>query len=99
MKFICLFFPALLATSEGVKKKDDILKIILLFSKYCLYINFIMILVLVVIGEATSYFDSYTSVRFYALYLLVGIVSAKVLPKVLEFCRNNFKIKIRRITK
>lgn len=99
MRFICLFFPALIAMQGEVKKEDDNLKKISVFCKYCLYINFIMILILMALKKSLIHFDDLRTVHYYALYLLVGILCSKFLPKVLEFCKNNFNIEVRRNNK
>lgn len=99
MKYICLLLPAFLAADYEIDEKDSFYKKLVIYSKYCVYINFIMSLVLIILGKATVYFDNLLTIKFYTIYLLVGIVTAKVLPRTIEFCKKNFSIKIRRETK
>ncbi len=99
MRLICLFFPALIAMNSEVDEKDDIIKKLAVFAKYCIYINLIMLLILIVIGRSDVHFEDLLTVKFYFVYLLVGIISAKVLPKIIAFAKKNFNINIRRISR
>lgn len=96
MNFICLFFPALIASYDEMKSLDNNLAKLKVYCKNCLYINFIMIIIFIFMGKSSLHFDDLCTVRFYAFYLLMGIILSKLLPNVFKFCRDNFSIKIRR---
>lgn len=99
MKFICLFFPAVIAASNEIKSNDDNLVKLKVYCKYCLYINFIMTVFLILIGKKDDLFQNLCTVKFYCIYLLIGIVLSYVLPKILNFCKDNMSIKIKRENK
>ena len=96
MKFICLFFPAVLAASNEVKSNDDNLVKLKIYCKYCLYINFIMTVFLVLIGKSEVLFQNLCTVKFYCIYLLIGMVLSYILPRVLKYINDNIKVKISR---
>lgn len=96
MKFICLFFPALLASYGEIKSSNNNLLKFKVYCEYCLYINFIMLVFLIIIGKSSVHFEDLRTVRFYVIYFLGSIILAKVLPSVIKFCKANFKFKIRR---
>lgn len=100
MEFICVFLPALLAAGKEINfKKDDNFKMLVIYSKYCLCINFILLLILNIIGKSNSPFTGWHTVLFYTFYMIISLVLAEFLPKTFEFIRKNFDIKIRRINK
>lgn len=96
MKFICLFFPAVIAASKEVKSNDDNLVKLKVYCKYCLYINFIMTVFLILIGRSEVLFQNLCTVKFYCIYLLIGIILSNILPNILKFCSDNINIKISR---
>lgn len=99
MKYICMFLPALIASSQEIKKNDQAYKKIVCYAKYCLYINFIMLFILMILGKGREHFDNLLTVQYYLLYLMVGILLGNYLPKIIKFFNSNFSIKIRRIKK
>ncbi len=96
MKYICMFLPAFVAADKELTGKEDIFKKIGVYSKYCIFINLLMLLFLVVIGKGSIHFDDMCTVHYYVFYLVISFLLAQVLPKIVLYCRKNFKLKIKR---
>ena len=99
MMYICLLFPALLSTGLVTKEKDSNFKKAVAFCEYCLLINFLVFVVYIFIGMSDKLLDGTHTIGFYALYTLVSLIFAVVLPKIITYCKNNFKFKINRKVK
>lgn len=96
MRFICMFLPAFLAVKQEVKEKDFLDKKIYIYVKYCLLINFIMLIFLIIMGRGSIHFEDMCTVKYYLLYLGIGILMGYFFPKVFQYCRDNFKIQVKR---
>ena len=99
MRFLCIFVPSVLAAKQELKGKEDVFEEIVVYSKYLVYINFIMLLFLFMINKGAIHFEEMCTVRYYLLYLFGSFVLAQILPKMIIYCRENFNIKIKRNTK
>ena len=99
MRFICLFLPALFAAKYEIKENDDLYKKITVYSKYCILINFVMLLLLLVMGRGTTHFEDMCTVNYYVLYLVFSNILAFFIPRILVYCSNNFKFNIKRNVK
>lgn len=99
MMYICLLFPALLSTGLVTKEKDSNFKKAVTFCEYCLLNNFFIFAIYILLGMSDKLIDGTHTIGFYALYTLCGLVIAVVLPKVITYCKNNFKFKIIRKVK
>ena len=99
MRFICLFLPAVLAVKQETTEKDNYYRIAVVYSKYCLIINFIMLLLLLFMGRGRIHFDDMRTVNYYILYIFFSFILAQLLPKVFAYCKKNIKIRVKRKSK
>ena len=99
MRFICMFLPALFAANYELKGNEDNYKKLLIYSKYCIIINFIVLISLIIVGRGNIHFDDMRTVSFYVLYLLLSCVLAFFIPRVVVFCKDNFNVSIKRNNK
>lgn len=99
MIYLCIFAPAILAAKRELEGKEDSFEKLVVYSKYLVYINFIMLLFLFIANRGSTHFEDMTTVRYYILYLAGSFVLSQVLPMMIIYCKKNFKIKIKRNTK
>ena len=99
MRFICMFLPALFAANYEIKGNEDNYKKILIYSKYCIIINFIILIGLVIAKRGSIHFEDMRTVNFYVLYLLLSCILAFFVPRVVVFCKDNFSFSIKRNNK
>ncbi len=99
MRFICLFLPAVFAANYELKGNEDNFKKLLVYSRYCIIINFILLIALVIAGRGSTHFEDMCTVNYYILYLFLSCVLAFFIPRIVEYCRNNFSFKMKRNTK
>ena len=96
MKFISLFLPAVIAANYELNGKEDWFQRIVVYSKYCIYINLLMLLFIIVTGRGSTHFDDMVTVHYYVFYLVVSFLLALILPRVVVYCRKNINISIKR---
>ena len=96
MKYICYFLPALLAADKEVTDKKNYYQTLVIYSKYCIYINGLTLLFLIILKKSKDSVEGYHTVLYYLIYLILGITLSIILPRVLNYCRKNFSIKIKR---
>ncbi len=99
MRFICMFLPALFAANYELKGNEDNLKKLLVYSKYCIIINFIILIGLIIVGRGSIHFEDMRTVNFYVLYILLSCILSFFIPRVVVFCKDNFNISIKRNNK
>ena len=97
MRFICLFFPGLLALKNGVTENDKSYQIISKYAGYTLLINGLILLALLIISNPHYLIeDDLFSFRFSLLYIVAGSVLAIILPIIINYIKNNMSISIKR---
>lgn len=96
MKFICLFLPAVLASKYELDGNEKLYDKVVIYSKYCIYINFLMLTLLFLVKRGSFVFDDMGAVRFYLAYLFGSFVLSYVVPRMVVYCKKNFKINIKR---
>ena len=99
MRFICLFLPALFAAKYEIKENDDLYKKMIIYSKYCILINFVMLIGLIIVGRGTTHFEDMCTVNYYVLYLVLSCVLSFFMPRIIVYCSDNFKFSIKRNVK
>ena len=96
MRIVCLFLPAFLATEKELKGKENLFYKMVVYSKYCVMINLLMLLILLLLGKGSLHFNDLCTVQYYVFYLFISFVIAEILPSILLYCRKNIKISIKR---
>ena len=72
-KFICLFLPSFLFIKKIINKNDDVLDIMIKFSKLCLGINFIsFIITKFIFNEIFLNNDILFLIKYIVLSIIIG---------------------------
>ncbi len=97
MKFICLFFPGLLALKYSIEENDKPQTIIGKYAGYTLLIQMCIMVALMILFDPHRLFaDDLFTFRFTLLYLLVGSILGIIIPKITFYFKKNIKISLKR---
>lgn len=96
MKSIIFLLPAFISINYG-KEKKSINEMLIEYGVYCCAINLLMLLVLIMIGRAKESLSDSGSIKFCFLYLASSMIIAYCLPRIFNYCKNNFDFKVKRV--
>ena len=97
MKFVCFLLPAFISVYYLKKNGKDIGELVIDYGIYCTIINLLVLLLLMIAGRMDESLDDSVSIRFYFLYLIASMFLAYCLPRISNYCKNNFSFNVKRV--